>query len=325
MPTPVRSRVYRGILETLPAPLSARLLQWRLPRQVYIEPTNHCNLQCPLCFQPDHLRPRGRMTLEQFRALAQELSGFARGLVMHVLGESTLHPDLYSMIACAENLGLRCMLSTNGTLLERQVDAILESRLSVLRVTIEGSDAATHERYRVGSDFESVRRGFERLCAERRRRGLERPWLVVQTLALGFNTEQRGEIRAWALAAGADQHLVRDVHLGLGFAKRPEAELAREFLDEELLRTDPELSGVDPCKVDRICSELYRATILWNGDVVPCARGAWNGTGAFGNALRDGGFKRVWRSRAHLEYLVRHATHGPAGCGTLRTERAVAP
>ncbi len=298
----------------MPAPVAAWLLCRRLPQHVFIEPTNRCNLSCPLCLQPNHPRERGCMGLEDFRRIADELRRFASGLIMHLLGESLLNEDFFEMVRHAESLGLQCTFTTNGELLDRHIGDVFDSRLTAICVCLDGVDRETHRRYRTEGDFDRVRASIVELCAERRRRGTTRPHVAIQNLALRFNVEQRGELEAWARSVGVDQVVYRALHLGLGKVDGAPEELAAEYLPEEAGERGEDGEAVGLCRSGGVCGELHRATILWNGDVVPCMRSAWNAEETFGNVLKDGGFRSVWRSRRHREFLRRHIVRGGEAC-----------
>ncbi|MDP6838080.1 MAG: radical SAM protein [Planctomycetota bacterium] len=301
-------------MDWLPASWAAYLLCRRLPRHVFVELTNNCNLACPLCLQPDHPRSRGNLTLARFRPLADEARHYAKGLILHLLGESLLNPELFAIVAYAEEAALACTFTTNGEYLDEHIEEIFTSGLTAVTVCLDGADAATHNLYRQGSDFERVRCAVETLCLERAARGLTKPHVTVQTLTMGTNAPQREALAEWTKAIGADRYLPRPLHLGLGKVKGEPQELARQFLAGPRPSKAEEEAAVGLCPSTRVCGELYRATVLWNGDVVPCGRGAWNGEGAFGNVFTDGGLRAVWRSPAHRAFVREHLIRGKGAC-----------
>lgn len=245
------------------------------------------------------------MGYDDFRTLALEAREFAHGLVLYLLGESLLHPRFFGLVACAEELGLRCTVTTNGELLDRHVADVFGSRLTSLCVTVDGATPATHARYRRGGDVTRVMAAVERVLAERRRLG-RGPHVAVQTLALPFNAEERESIKTWALNAGADAFVVRDVNVGIRRTDAAARALALEYVEPAAWERAIAKGVRGKCEDGSKCGELRRATVLWNGDVVPCMRSAWDGRDSFGNVFRDGGLRSVWRSKRHLEHLRRH-------------------
>jgi MoaA/NifB/PqqE/SkfB family radical SAM enzyme len=74
------------------------------PYEVIIDPTNICQLRCPLC--PTGSRqsqtPRGRMDLTTFSRAIDILAPYALHVYLHNWGESLLHPDILDFILYAK-------------------------------------------------------------------------------------------------------------------------------------------------------------------------------------------------------------------------------
>lgn len=110
-------------------------------KRMYLEITNVCNLRCAFC--PGTQRPRRFMTPEEFRQLATRLRPYGTYLMLHVMGEPLLHPQLAELLDIAGALGFRVCLVTNGTLLPRQLPTLEGSpalhKLSVSLHSFEGN------------------------------------------------------------------------------------------------------------------------------------------------------------------------------------------
>ena len=110
-------------------------------KRMYLEITNVCNLRCAFC--PGTQRRRRFMTPEEFRQLAARLRPYGTYLMLHVMGEPLLHPQLAELLDIAGELDFRVCLVTNGTLLPRQLPTLEGSpalhKLSVSLHSFEGS------------------------------------------------------------------------------------------------------------------------------------------------------------------------------------------
>lgn len=110
-------------------------------KRMYLEITNVCNLRCAFC--PGTQRPRRFMTPEEFRQLATRLRPYGTYLMLHVMGEPLLHPQLAELLDIAGELDFRVCLVTNGTLLPRQLPTLEASpvlhKLSVSLHSFEGN------------------------------------------------------------------------------------------------------------------------------------------------------------------------------------------
>lgn len=94
-------------------------------RKIYVEISNLCNLSCAFC--PGTRRTPGRMTPEDFKKLLPKLRGHTEYLYFHIMGEPLCHPQLKDFLQLAGEQGFRVILTTNGTLLARQQEMLLNA------------------------------------------------------------------------------------------------------------------------------------------------------------------------------------------------------
>lgn len=92
-------------------------------RKVYLEVSNVCNLRCSFC--PGTKRTARAMQPEEFRRLMPKLQPYTDFLYFHLMGEPLCHPQLEEYLCVAESFGFRVILTTNGTLLQKQQDVLL--------------------------------------------------------------------------------------------------------------------------------------------------------------------------------------------------------
>ncbi len=84
-------------------------------KRLFIEITNNCNLACVFC--PGTQRIPKFMDKGLFQKILREAQGLVSEIVMHVLGEPLLHPQVLDFIDITQAAGLTVMITTNGTLL----------------------------------------------------------------------------------------------------------------------------------------------------------------------------------------------------------------
>lgn len=94
-------------------------------KKVYIEISNICNLSCSFC--PGTKRSPKMMTEEEFSLVIKKIAPFTDHIYFHLLGEPLLHPNLETFLKIAEENSLKVIITTNGTLLEKQGDLLLNS------------------------------------------------------------------------------------------------------------------------------------------------------------------------------------------------------
>ena len=94
-------------------------------RKIYLEISNICNLRCSFC--PGTKREKRSLTEEEFRILLPKLRPWTEFLYFHLMGEPLCHPLLKSFLRIAGEYGFRVILTTNGTLLTKQKEVLLNS------------------------------------------------------------------------------------------------------------------------------------------------------------------------------------------------------
>ena len=115
--------------------------------RVYVEITNICNKNCSFCHGTSRA-PR-RMSDSEFKHVVHQILPLTDYIYFHVMGEPTTHPDLTEFIKYASSLGLKCAVTTNGTLLHRCTD-LLDSGVYKVNLSVhsfEGADEAEHIEY----------------------------------------------------------------------------------------------------------------------------------------------------------------------------------
>ena len=93
--------------------------------KVYLEISNLCNLRCAFC--PGTKRRPHRMTEEEFSALLPKIRPFSDYLYFHLMGEPLCHPLLSRFLELAGQAGFKVILTTNGTLLSKMHDILLNA------------------------------------------------------------------------------------------------------------------------------------------------------------------------------------------------------
>ena len=93
--------------------------------KVYLEISNLCNLRCAFC--PGTKRTPHRMTEAEFSALLPRIRPFSDYLYFHLMGEPLCHPLLARFLELAGEAGFKVILTTNGTLLPRMQDVLLNA------------------------------------------------------------------------------------------------------------------------------------------------------------------------------------------------------
>jgi len=130
--------------------------------------TRTCNLRCVHCYTASEAKKYpDELTTEQCKAVLDDLADYGVPAVLFSGGEPLVRPDLYELAAYARERDLHVVLSTNGTLIDRQT----AGRLKVLDfayvgISLDSAQPAVHDQFRgVEGAFQRTMRGF-RHCVE---------------------------------------------------------------------------------------------------------------------------------------------------------------
>jgi len=136
--------------------------------------TKSCNLRCIHCYTSSEAkRYAGELTTEEGRRLLEDLSDFKIPALLLSGGEPLTRGDLFELASHAKELGLRCTLSTNGTLMTEDVALqIKKAGFVYVGISLDGIGTTNdHFRGREGA-FRAAVRGFRNCLAVGQKVGL---------------------------------------------------------------------------------------------------------------------------------------------------------
>jgi len=266
---------------------------WAYPTHLQFEPSNQCNLRCPLCHVVTDTKERGVLKLDDFKKIIDEIGDYLLFLHFWGWGEPFLNNEFFSMVKYARKKGIQIISSTNGHFFrnEEDIDRLIDSGLDVLIVALDGLDRETYEQYRELGDFDTVVDGLRMLLERRRQRGASLPRVNLRMLVTRENEEQVPQMREFAEEIGADMFTLKTL-----------CSFDNQSKWETLVPSEPEYrrfeydSSGEPIRVKNTCKKPWNHPVIYrDGTVVPCDY--YTGQEfSLGNAFsNDGeGFKRVW-------------------------------
>jgi radical SAM protein with 4Fe4S-binding SPASM domain len=198
--------------------------------------TTRCNLKCLHCYSsstPDCCG--GEMTTAEAKRLLSQLGEMNCPVVLFSGGEPLLRDDLFELLAKAKSLGLRTVISTNGTLIDSAAaEQLAGLGVSYVGISIDG-DKKYHDRFRASKgSFKAATAGIK-IC---RKCGIK---TGVRFTMTGANIEQIPVVFDIAVSMGVRRicfyHLVRTGRARELKAEQPGAEQTRRALDVIMERT----------------------------------------------------------------------------------------
>ena len=254
-------------------------------RKLYLEITNHCNLQCKMCYRQVWSHELGYMPMEQIEKIIEQLTAFPKleRVVLGGIGEPTYHPQFIEIVKLFSSK-YPLTITTNGTLLEKEIAELLvkEKALEII-VSVDSSlDQGFKDIRHI--ELTPILEKQKYLTNLKKQKNTIYPRLSWEFVAMKSNIATLPQLVKIAAEVGVSTIYV--THM-----MPVEMENAAEILYENGLTRDTETifrrsaniglaSGINVVlpntnlKTDRACrfTNNYTTVITWDGEVCPCYR-----------------------------------------------------
>jgi 12,18-didecarboxysiroheme deacetylase len=149
--------------------LPSHLLQFSADKKPVVvwNMTRRCNLKCVHCYaQAETDKGIDPISTKQAKVLIDDLASYGAPVMLFSGGEPTIRQDLPELAQYATDKGMRAVISTNGTLIDRNMAHILKDvGLSYVGVSLDGGEDV-HDHFRgVKGSFRRALEGLE-YCRE---------------------------------------------------------------------------------------------------------------------------------------------------------------
>ena len=111
--------------------------------------TQRCNLACKHCYMDASREAGDEMSLEEGMHLVDDLAELKVPILIFTGGEPLLSRNFYALAFHAREVGLRTVISTNGTLITPEVARLLaEAKIRYVGVSLDSSSPQRHDAFR---------------------------------------------------------------------------------------------------------------------------------------------------------------------------------
>ena len=278
-----------------------------MPKLITLEPTNHCNLKCPLCptGEGDTSVAYGLFKLDKYKKVVDVFSKWAQTVQLFSWGEPLLNKSFVEMVryTSQDPYKIRSTTSVNLNLItDEQIKGLLTSNLDALHVSIDGTTQEVYEKYRVGGNLEVVFSNLNKLIAAKKfyKANTKINWDFI---VMKHNEHQVEEAKKMA----------RDFGVNINFA------CARTHLKEDYLNPVdkmidtygewlPDNSKYGAYNMDtktrkksmKFCKSPWQEVMInWNGDVFPCSCVHTEEKHRMGNIFEQD-FKEIWNGEKYV-------------------------
>lgn len=161
-----------------------------------------CNLRCKFCLEGQRLneQPALQMPFSSFREWIGPILPGLRQLEIFNWSEPFYHKELFEILdwAAAQNPNLALRLSTNGTLINREIaERLVSSPVQVLTITMAGLTQEDYSYYHGVDSLERVIHSLQALAAAKKNLGSSTPRIRLRYLRFSFNLVSSARVRRW--------------------------------------------------------------------------------------------------------------------------------
>jgi hypothetical protein len=214
-----------------------------LPSRLYIECTAACNISCAqACCAPEtgitRTRQAGMLDYDLFTRVVDEAGPTVGRIDFFNYGEAFLHKRALDMVEYIKSRYPHVFLytSTNGlALTEDGARRLARSGIDEVTFSIDGATAESYAKYRQRGDFAKAIRNLTALADEKRKNGLDVPFVNWRYILFTHNDsdEEMAQARTMAAEIGVDR-------LSWEITDHPEDMFSRRFV-----RGTPEYARIE--------------------------------------------------------------------------------
>ena len=246
-------------------------IHWGTPIAISIEPTTACNLKCPEC--PSGLRqftrPTGNLKTDINTKILENLGKNLQYINYYFQGEPFINPNFLDFVKQARDKNIYVLTSTNAHFIsEKTANSIIDSGLSELIISIDGTTQETYSNYRIEGELTTVLEGLKNIAKAKSERKSKFPIVTLQYLVTQQNEHQIEEIKAIQKKYNADNLNLKTIQVydyknGNKLLPTNEKYSRYKKLKDGTFRLKNKMSNH--------CWRLWSTCVFtWDGKIVPC-------------------------------------------------------
>jgi len=173
-----------------------------------IKLTRRCNLRCKFCSiwvrTPQPVQPD--LEYKRIKTVLSELESKGLRKIHYSGGELLLHRQFAEIIRFSRSLGLQVNITTNGTLLNKQIARFLvEQRIHAVTVSIDSHDNKQHDCMRGEKGaWQRAWQGIDNLVRRKQKKG-RGPIVGINTLLTRQNVDKLDDLFQLLVSKGAER------------------------------------------------------------------------------------------------------------------------
>lgn len=163
--------------------------------------TNQCNMYCDHCYRDAGARVEDELSTAEAKKLLDEIARAGFKIMIFSGGEPLLREDIFELVACARELGLRPVFGTNGTLITPEVaEKLKQAGTMGMGISLDSLNPDRHDQLRkFPGAWEGAVAGMQNCRAV----GLP---FQIHTTAFDWNYDEIEALTDFAVEVGAVAH-----------------------------------------------------------------------------------------------------------------------
>jgi len=290
--------------------------------KIYIELSSLCNFCCPMCFNNTFTEKMGVMSFQTLKEIKKQILTLPnlKEIILGGIGEPLIHPELDEVVAYIKKNKIRVTLNTNGALLKKHLDFLLNINIDRIILSCETDDTQHNNANFLKENLDIITKHNDKIAMKTK--------IALQMVLTKSNITELpnfienilkrykiDEIRLGNILA-INQKMTDSI---LYMQKEPkEIDLARWIAYGKTKMVLPEFS----LKTERHCDfvENNAIVIRWDGEICPCYRFLHTGkevvngrnkeiiSNSFGNIENDS-LLDIWNTKSYtyFRYKVENA------------------
>lgn len=246
------------------------------PTKLTIDPTNVCQLRCPLCPTGQRVqdRDKGHAEYEMIKRVIDEVGESVFFIDFFNWGEPLLNPRTEDLIRLASSKKIISSMSTNLSLplSDERLERLVTSGLNELIVAADGISPETYGTYRRQGKLELVFENVRRIVALKQRLRRTTPVITWQFLVFSFNEHEMDRVRELSVELGVDRLEFRTPFLQTDRFAVPEEDkksIAGWRSTNPLFQIQT-IGSVAKKSHSRCGWHYMSSAVNWDGTVTPC-------------------------------------------------------
>ncbi len=244
-------------------------------RRVYIELTNACNFSCKMCFKNSFVEPDGYMDTKTIEHLKESLKGLKhlKEVVIGGIGEPLLHKNFKEIVRfLKEELGVYVILASNGYLLNRFSDFLLDYQVDNIVVSVDKTSIGHLHN-------DTVYKTIDELTKKRKKLLLDKPVISIEIVIDKESIIYAKDIVLEFMKIGIRDVIVSNLlpidesYLDRTLYPSDDRDILKELISVAQGNISMSLPYFS-LKTERKCNFIDKKALVvrWDGGVAPCYR-----------------------------------------------------